>query len=123
MFTIDKTVAELRETWDLLESGKLKYTDPERAGLVHKPIAKQQLRFIRILHQMLRSLDHVLKILYHIVAGREVWSEVGVEIRQDLKQAKKTVIDHIRVSIEFFYILLYKKHMFRDPKFSSAFMT
>ena len=69
-FSIEKTIAELTETWNRIDSGDIIYTDPERAGQCHKPMNKSDLRFFAIMHQKLRSLDNCLKILYHIVSGQ-----------------------------------------------------
>ena len=56
----------------------------------------KDIRYSAILHQKLRSFDHCLKLLYHLVSGQtHTWSETGLGVKRALTNAKQEVIDHI----------------------------
>ena len=95
---ITKTIEECQRRWELLESGKMAYRDPERAGQCHKPLLSQSGRLFAILHQELRSLDFALKILYHLVSSQEVWSEANPTVKAKVAEAKLLVIKHIKAT-------------------------
>ena len=95
---ITKTIEECKSRWNLVESGEIGYRDPLRAGQCHKPLISHSGRFFGILHQVLRSLDFALKILYHLVACQKLWSEVDHHVKSDVAAAKVRVIDHIKAS-------------------------
>lgn len=97
-FTISKTYENVNQIWNELESGAMSYSDPARSGQCHAPILKKDLRYFAILHQKIRSLDHCLKILYHLVAGTYIWSESNFRVRDAVLSAKKEVITSIRQS-------------------------
>ena len=97
-FTIDKELSNMEGIWEDLEAGSMKYDDPNRAGQTNAPLVERGILFCGILHYLLRSLDHCLKILYHIVGNQLQWSERSGEVKDGVKQAKKRVIDHIKVS-------------------------
>ena len=101
-FVINKSVEEMVEKWDQLESGEMTYNNPGRLGQCHKPMNRKDLRFFAIMHQLLRSLDNCLKILYHLVSGQvHTWSESNANVKDALKAAKKETINHIRSACEF----------------------
>ena len=100
-FNINKELAELEEIWQLLDAGEMKYDDEGRAGMTKAPLNSRGLLFYGILHYKLRVLDHSLKILYHLVGNKRVWSESDLEVKQAVADAKKVVIDHIKGSCTF----------------------
>lgn len=97
----------------------MRYDDPDRHGQCHQPLIERDARFFAILHQKLRSNDHCQKILYHIVAAQPGDTSVRVplswvenkETMPRVKEAKKIVIDHIKVNsfkyLRFLFILNY----------------
>ena len=101
-FSIEKTVEEMQEIWDQMESGEISYTSSERAGQCHEPLNKNTIQFYGILHQKLRSLDNMLKLLYHLVSGQtHTWSESNPRVKDAVKAAKQEVITHIRTKCGF----------------------
>ena len=101
-FVIEKSVQEMLEKWDQIESGEMSYEDPKRGGQCHKPMNNADLRFFAIMHQKLRSLDNCLKMLYHLVSGQtHTWSESNPNVKDAIKKAKKECIDHIRKECRF----------------------
>lgn len=101
-FVIEKSVEEMREKWEQIESGEMAYSDPERAGQCHEPLNKKTIQFYGILHQKLRSLDNMLKLLYHLVSGQtHTWSESNPRVKDAVAAAKKQVITHIRKTCGF----------------------
>ena len=96
-FRIVKGFTEILETWRKLESGEIGYNNSERKGQVNEPISSSDVKFFAILHQKLRSLDHCLKILYHIVSGNtHTWSEANPAVKASLKLAKMKVIQIVK---------------------------
>ncbi len=91
-FPITKSFDEISKTWKALESGDISYNHPDRAGQCHEPMLERDLQFFAILHQKLRSLDHCLKILYHLVAGQKTWSEANPLVRDAVTCAKKNEV-------------------------------
>ena len=101
-FKIEKTAEKCREIWESLESGEILYSDKRRAGQVHKPMNTRDIRFYGITHQKLRSLDHMEKLLYHLVSDQtHTWSETEFRVKDALKIAKKSAIKHIRNKLGF----------------------
>ena len=101
-FTIEKTAEKCFEKWQSLESGEMRYDDSNRGGQVHKPLNTRSIRFYGITHQKLRSLDHMEKLLYHLVSGQtHTWSEREYRVKDALKSAKKETIKHIRKKLGF----------------------
>ena len=101
-FVIDKTVEEMRERWELVESSTIAYENPLRAGQTAEPVNKHPLQLHGILHKKLNFLNTELKVLYHIIAKHFNWSERGNEVKEKIKQAKKIAQDHIKVLISLF---------------------
>ena len=96
-FRIEKDFETISATWEKLESGEIGYTNPERKGQCHEPLLKRSLRFYGNTHQKLRSLDHCLKILYHLASGQtHTWSERDWRVKDALDLEKETVIQTIR---------------------------
>ena len=95
-FRITRTIEEALEIWRKLETGELKYTDPERKGQTNKCLLGVDLRYFGVLHSELRSLDHTQKILYHLVAKEYQWSERAPGTKAALAEAKEKVIRHVR---------------------------
>ena len=85
---ISKTIEQCKERWELLESGQISYNDPQRMGQRHQPLVSQSGRLFAILHQELRSLDFVLKILYHLICGEKVWSGASPSVASPSVKAK-----------------------------------
>jgi hypothetical protein len=101
-FKIEKTAEKCREIWESIESGEILYSDKCRVGQVHKPLNTRDIRFYGITHQKLRSLDHMEKLLYHLVSGQtHTWSETEFRVKDALKIAKKVTIKHIRKKLGF----------------------
>ena len=48
--------------------------------------------FFDIVHQVFRSLDSAVKILYHLVACQKLWSEVNHHVKSDFATAKVRVL-------------------------------
>ena len=99
-FRIEKTVEKCLQAWQLLESGEISYPDKKRAGQVHKPLNIRDIRYYGIKHQKLRSLNHMEKLLYHLVSG-QTWPERNYRVKDALKIAKKETIQHIRQKLGF----------------------
>ena len=96
-FQIEKSAEKCLETWQALESGEMPYHDKSRAGQVNEPLNNRNLRFYGITHQKLRSLDHMEKLLYHLVSGQtHTWSEREYRVKDALKAAKKETVKQIR---------------------------
>lgn len=92
-FHIEKTLEQMEETWKEVEAGNISWSDPRRAGQCHEPITSTNMRYFAVLHQKLRSFDHCLKLMYHLVADyTRNWSD---PTSGPLKRAKQEVIDHI----------------------------
>lgn len=101
-FPIEKTAEKCMEIWELLDAENMSYSDKQRKGQVHKPLNTQDIRFYGITHQKLRSLDHMEKLLYHLVSGQtHTWSEENYRVKDALKSAKKETIEHIRKNLGF----------------------
>ena len=61
----------------------------------------RDLRFFAILHQKLGSLDHCLKLMYHLVFGQtHTWSETQPRVKDAIAAAKKEVIDGIKAKCQ-----------------------
>ena len=101
-FTIEKSFEQMTAIWNSLEDGSLRYNQEERYEQCHRPMKKKSMFFVAIMHQKLRSLDHCLKLLYHLVSGQtHTWSESNANVKQALSAAKKEIIDHVRVTCGF----------------------
>ena len=101
-FRIEKTVEKCLQAWQSVDSGEISYNNKERAGQVHKPLNVRDIRYYGITHQKLRSLDHMEKLLYHLVSGQtQTWSERNYRVKDALKVAKKETIEHIRQKLGF----------------------
>ena len=60
---------------------------------VHKTLNTRDDCFYGITHQKLRSLDHMEKLLYHLLSGRtHTRSETEFRVKDALKIAKKSTI-------------------------------
>lgn len=101
-FVIEKSAEKCLEKWQALDSGEMRYSDKNRAGQVNEPLNTRNIQFYGITHQKLRSLDHMEKVLYHLVSGQtHTWSEVEFRVKDALKAAKKETIKHIREKLGF----------------------
>jgi hypothetical protein len=101
-FNIEKTLEDMKSTWDMIQKGDMSYSSPNRYGQCHQPLNNHELKFFGILHQKLRSLDFCLKLLYHLVSGQtQTWSEASNEVKSALKKAKFDVMQHIRKNCGF----------------------
>ena len=50
----------------------------------------------------MHSLDHMEKVLYHLVSGQtQSWSERNYKVKDPLKAGKKEVQGHIRIKLGF----------------------
>ena len=93
-----KTVEECLERWQLVQSGEIAYDSVKRRGQCHKPpIANNNFCFA-ILHQKLSSLDIMLRVLYHLVAGWKMWSEANTFVKARVVDANVEVINHIKMN-------------------------
>ena len=93
-----KTVEECLERWQLVQSGEIAYDSVKRRGQCHKPpIANDNFCFA-ILHQKLSSLDIMLRVLYHLVAGWKMWSEANTSVKARVVDANIEVINHIKMN-------------------------
>ena len=96
-FAIEKSFEKCLRTWQALESGELLYDDKGRAGQVYKPMNTRNMQFYGITHQKLRSLDHMEKLLYHLVSGQtHTWSEQNWRVKDALKLGKSETVELIR---------------------------
>ena len=96
-FVIKKTAEDALRIWQALESGELSYNDKGRAGQVRKPLNNRPMQYYGITHQKLRLLDHMEKLLYHLVSGQtHTWSETEYRVADASRLAKKEVMDNIR---------------------------
>lgn len=95
-FFIEKSFDTCMEIWEGMQSGEIPYHDKKQAGQVHEPITSKNMRFYGITHQKLCSLDHMEKLLYHLVSGQtHTWSEDNWRVKDALKVAKNTVINSL----------------------------
>jgi hypothetical protein len=88
---ISKTAEIRQERWDKLQSNEIEYSDVERHGQCHEPLLTSNGHFRGILHQKLRSLDWLQKLLYHLESGQRIWSETEVFVKNRLDESKKKV--------------------------------
>lgn len=74
---------------------QFKWSDPRRSGQCHPPMCN--LRFFGLLHTKLRTFDHCLKLLYHLVSQTtNCWSTPSDStVGQQIKAAKQSAIEHI----------------------------
>ena len=102
-FEITRNVADLHTLFDDLvqEDGtiyKSRNDYEERAGQTTKPIPTidNEVKSVQVLHALLRSFDHFMKIAVHLRAGVFEWSESPTSInKQFLVNAKKEIQSHI----------------------------
>ena len=96
-FKIEKSFEEVKKIWEKLEHEEIRYSDRERKGQCHEPLASSDVKFFAILHQKICSLDQCLKLLYHLVSGqRHTWSESNPSVKSAVKIAKVEVIETVR---------------------------
>ena len=100
-FTIEKTVEEMKSTFNAVQTGELHYDDPQRAGQCHEPLNFQNLKFFAILHSKLRSLDHCQKLYYYLVAGQTHSWTLNANAKRAVDAAKKEAVQHIRQTCGF----------------------
>ena len=55
-------------------------------------------RLVAVLHQELRSLDFLLKILYHLMCGEKVWSDASPSVKAKASEAYAEAIKRIKLS-------------------------
>ena len=89
--TVTKTNQQCMDRYSKVETGEILYIDSERCGQVHKPLLTDDQHLYGILHQVLRTLDYMLKILYHLVSGQRIWSESNTFVCARVEEAKKKV--------------------------------
>ena len=69
-----------------------------RCGQTNKPIPVHPVRPIQVLHCLLRTFDHCMKICLHVVAGILKWSESKYDLSaQFFKAAKKQLQEKILI--------------------------
>lgn len=95
-FPINRNAEESANVWEQLQSGDLKYKDPKRKGQTNPRIAEFDVLFYGILHSELRSLDHVLKILYHMNINLYEWSESEPKKKHSLEISKEDIRKKIK---------------------------
>lgn len=82
---------------DIQEEGRVK-TKPgdydTRLGLTQKPITSFDINVFPILHATLRTMDWVLKMVYHLAAGMRTWKE-SFTSEAKIKKAKEKVRSYI----------------------------
>ena len=69
---ISKTIEQWKELWERLECGQISYSNLQRKGQCHPSLISQSGRLFAILHQELRSLDSMPKILYPLMCGAKI---------------------------------------------------
>ena len=79
-FKIDRDISTMQQIFlDLVQDNgdlKRKPNDyPERAGQTAQPIADYNVRSVQVLHALLRSFDHLMKVVIHLKAGVMYWTE------------------------------------------------
>ena len=98
-FNITRNITDTQALFDSLsgESGTVKKSKDDyhtRKGLTTKPIAQHDVTSIQVLHALLRSFDHFMKIIVHLRAGVLNWSEAVED--EALKRAKKQIQEEIQ---------------------------
>ena len=82
---------------DLQQEGQIK-TKPgdysKRLGLTQKPITTSDIKVFPVLHATLRTMDWILKTIYHLAAGVRTWRENFLN-EEKIKKAKDKVKSHI----------------------------
>ena len=71
----------------------------QRGGVTTGPIATNQVISTQILHSMLRTFDHFMKVVVHIKAGVFSWSKSNSTDKLFLQTAKKQLQDVIKEKI------------------------
>ena len=100
-FEISRNVVDLHSIFDDLgqEDGTVIKTQNdygECAGITTRPFPTNEVTSIQVLHALLRSFDHFMKIAVHLRAGVFDWSEPPTNInKQFLVNAKKEIQSHI----------------------------
>ena len=104
-FEINRTIEDLHRLFeDLVQDDGSVYKRPrdydQRAGLVSKPIPTNETKSVQVLHALLRSFDHFMKVAVHLRAAVFDWSESPTSINQQfLKNAKSDIQSYIEVVI------------------------
>ena len=101
-FQIVKTAEKCLKAYEESGGSGGKVSSKERGGQCHEPLNIRDIRYYGITHQKLRSLDHMEKVLYHLVSGQtHTWSESNYNVKDALKAGKKEVQEHIRKKLGF----------------------
>ena len=93
-FPISKTIQQCNEAYEKNSQNEFKNQDKE--GQCHSPLLTEDGRYFAIMHQSLRSLDFMLKLLYHLMALVYTWSETGPGVKEAIKGSKAIAIEQIR---------------------------
>ena len=72
--TINRTVESCNDIFEKLQDDegyifKERGDYPERQGITSKPILKEEILSVQVLHSLLRCFDHFMKILTYVKAG------------------------------------------------------
>ena len=101
-FAITRSITSLHSLFDDIstEDGSVvkSHNDYEtRKGLTTKPIPNHEVLSVQVLHALLRTLDHFMKIIVHLRAGVHDWSESKTSlVNQFLKKAKAEVQEKLK---------------------------
>ena len=101
---ISRIIEQCKERWERLESEQISYSGPKRKGQCYPPLILQSGCLFTILHQELRSLAFVLKILSHLMCGIKIWNEASPYVKAKSSYAKAEAIKHIKLACGGFLI-------------------
>ena len=95
-FLIDRNIETMESIFNSLEEdGEIvkKANDYSyRQGQTNKPIAKSSVTSVQVLHGLLRSFDHWMKVVVHLGAGVLSWSESKVKQSTQFLEAQKQLL-------------------------------
>ena len=96
-FEITRNVEDLHNLFNELvqEDGtvmKRPHDYEERGGLVNKPIPTNEVFSVQVLHALLRTFDHFMKVAVHLRAGVLDWAESPTSINKQFLVKAKTEI-------------------------------
>ena len=95
-FKINRTVQDLHNIFeDIQQDGEVVKASGDyniRGGLTTKPIPTSEVKSVQVLHGLLRSFDHFMKVCVHLLAHVYDWSESPHSTTKAfLTQAKKEI--------------------------------
>lgn len=77
---------------------KKKFDYFDRAGVTEKPIATYEVYSVQVLHDLLRTFDHLMKLAVHLRAEFFDWSESPTSIKKRFfVNAKKEIQERIEI--------------------------